>query len=269
MENKMISLIMATLGRKIEVENMLESLLCQTYKNFEVIIVDQNRPEFLNEIIKKYSNKLKIKHINITEKGLSRARNIGLKYIEGEYIGFPDDDCIYQNDTLKTLVEIFKDNNIDVVTGSIVRDLKKTTGNDIKKVNIYDVWLKGISYTMFFKKNVIKKIGDFDEVLGVGSGTIYGSGEETDFLIRAIENNFLVWNTNKIMIYHPDENFNNEKITQKAYFYSKGRMYVLKKHKYNSIFIFINKIYPLIKIIRYFYCKKKVKFYWSQFLGRI
>lgn len=266
---KMISLIMATLGRLNEVDEMLRSLTAQTYKNFEVIIVDQNEVGFLDEVIKKYSKEINIQYIHIKEKGLSKARNIGLKYIHGEYIGFPDDDCVYQKKTLESLVEIFKNDNIDVVTGTITRNKNKINGTDIKKINIYNVWIKGISYTMFFKKKVIERIGTFDENLGVGSGTIYGSGEETDFLIRAIKNNFLVWNTNKINIYHPYEDFNNKKINEKAYSYSKGRMYVLKKHNYNNLFVFINKIYPLFKLIRYIYSTKKIKFYWAQFLGRI
>lgn len=42
-------------------------------------------------------------------------------------------------------------------------------------VNLDNVWNAGISFTIFFKRQVIEKVGAFDEMLGVGSGTVYGS----------------------------------------------------------------------------------------------
>ena len=267
---KKVSLIMATLGRYNEVDKMLESLSKQTYKNFELIIVDQNKNGFLEKIIKKYDEKIEIIYVNITEKGLSKARNIGLKYIKGDYIGFPDDDCIYRDiKTLEKIINIFENKNIDVLTATIDHDKKEKVGNKFVYINKFNVWLKGISYTMFFKRKVINTIGFFDEMLGVGSGTKYGSGEETDYLIRALNKNFVLCNTNEVLIYHPTENFNNKNLYKKAYSYSKGRMFVLKKHNYSLWFIIINQIYPLCKLFRYIYIPKKIKFYWYQFLGRL
>lgn len=264
-----ISLVMATLGRFNEIDEMINTLSEQTYKNFELIIVDQNPKGFLSSIIEKYSQKIEIKYVHTTEKGLSRARNIGLTYVTGDYIGFPDDDCKYQYNTLETVVKIFKNPNIDAITGTITRDIDKKTGNHIRKVNIYDVWIRGISYTMFFKRKVINEIKFFDEILGVGSGTIYGSGEETDYLIRTIKKGFSLWNTDLFLVYHPSENLNNKGVYKKAYDYSKGRMYVLKKHNYNSIFILLNILYPLVKLFIYIYDFKKIKYHWYQFKGRL
>ena len=267
---KKFSLIMATLGRYNEVDKMIESLLKQTYKNFELIIVDQNKKGFLDEIIKKYDKKIEIVYINTEKKGLSRARNIGLKYIKGDYVGFPDDDCIYRDTkTLEKIVTIFENKNLDVLTATIIHNEKKKEGNKFVNINKFNVWIKGISYTMFFKRKVINEVGFFDERLGVGSDTQYGSGEETDYLIRALNKNFILYNTDNILIYHHIENFNNKKIYKKAYSYSKGRMFVLKKHNYSVWFIKINQLYPLFKLFRYIYIPKRIKYYWYQFLGRL
>lgn len=268
--NKKFSLIMATLGRYYEVDKIIESLSKQTYKNFELIIVDQNRKGFLKKIIEKYDEKIEIIYINTKEKGLSKARNLGLKYIKGDYVGFPDDDCIYIDiKTLEKIKNIFENKNIDILTATINHGEKKEKGNKFVNINKFNVWLKGISYTMFFKRDVINQVGFFDEMLGVGSGTQYGSGEETDYLIRALEKNFILCNTNEVLIYHPKENFNKKNLYKKAYSYSKGRMFVLKKHNYSMWFIRINQIYPLLKLFRYMYIPKKIKFYWYQFLGRL
>ena len=73
------SLVMATLGRSEEIKIFLDSLSAQDYKNFELIIVDQNERDILRDIVDEYKQKFYINHIRIREKGLSLARNIGIK----------------------------------------------------------------------------------------------------------------------------------------------------------------------------------------------
>lgn len=270
--NVEVSLIMATLNRKIEVEKMLSSLSKQTYKNFEVIIVDQNEENFLENIIKSFDS-LNIKHIRIDKKGLSLARNIGLNYIEGKIVGFPDDDCQYKEDTLEEVVRFFyKNKEVGAVTGKLIRDINEKKGNKVVFVNKYSIWKKGISFTMFFRKNVVDEIGEFDEVLGVGSGTPFGSGEETDYMIRIIERKIPFCNTDKILVYHPDENWNNPSnpdIYKKIYSYTKGRIYVLKKHKYSPLYILGSRCFTIIKMLRYFYNSKRRKRYYYEFKGKL
>ena len=72
------SLILATLNRKTELNEFLKSLLEQKEVDFELIIVDQNRENFIDEIIEKYKEYYKILHIKTKYKGLSRARNLGI-----------------------------------------------------------------------------------------------------------------------------------------------------------------------------------------------
>ena len=103
------SLIVCTLGRYEELDQLFESLRKQTYSDFEVILVDQNDKDYLNEIINEYSNEFDIRHI-FSEKGLSRARNIGLKYVSGQIVAFPDDDCWYPIDLLERVNNFFQDN---------------------------------------------------------------------------------------------------------------------------------------------------------------
>jgi Glycosyltransferases, probably involved in cell wall biogenesis len=92
------SLIMATYGRSNEIENFLISLKNQTYKNFELIVIDQNDDDKAYKIIKKFQNDINIIYLKVSFKGLSKARNYGLNYASGQIIAFPDDDCEYPND---------------------------------------------------------------------------------------------------------------------------------------------------------------------------
>lgn len=266
---KKISLVMATINRKIEVKKMLQSLSKQVYTNFEVIIVDQNKGNILDEILKDFSD-LDIKHIKIDKKGLSLARNIGLNYVSGDIIGFPDDDCQYKDETLYEVNNFFKENiNIAAVTGTVIRDIDEKAGNKVVFVNKYNIWKKGISFTMFFRKNVIDKVGAFDEMLGVGSGTPFGSGEETDYMLRIIEKNFSLCNTDRILVYHPEEKWDNKDIYKKVYSYSRGYMYVLKKHNYSLLYIFASRCISILRLIRYIYDCQKRKRFWYEFLGKI
>lgn len=267
--NYKISLVMATINRKIEVKEMLQSLSKQVYTNFEVIIVDQNKENILKEIIKDFSD-LDIKHIKINKKGLSLARNIGLNYVSGDIIGFPDDDCQYKKETLYEVNKFFNENTkIGAVTGTVIRDMEEKAGNRVVFVNKYNIWKRGISFTMFFRKNVIDKVGNFDEVLGVGSGTPFGSGEETDYMLRIIKNKILLCNTNRILVYHPEEKWDNKDIYKKVYSYSRGYMYVLKKHNYCLLYIFASRCVSFLRLIRHIYNCRKRKRFWYEFLGKI
>ena len=74
----LVSLIMPTLNRFDDIYIFMESLLEQTYKNFELIIVDQNDNDKVKEIADKYVDRLDIKYIKSSKKGLSYNRNLGI-----------------------------------------------------------------------------------------------------------------------------------------------------------------------------------------------
>ena len=104
-----ISLVTATLGRVDEINILLDSLVKQTYKNFELIIVDQNEHYKVQNIVDRYTNILNIKYIRSSTKGLSYNRNVGIKECSGDIIGFPDDDCYYSDNLLEEIVYTFKE----------------------------------------------------------------------------------------------------------------------------------------------------------------
>lgn len=72
----LISLIMPTLNRYDDIYLLMDSLENQTYKNFELIVVDQNDNSKVKEIVDKYIDKLDIKYIKSSKKGLSYNRNV-------------------------------------------------------------------------------------------------------------------------------------------------------------------------------------------------
>lgn len=247
------SLVLCTINRKKEVDKFLESLARQTFKQFEVIIVDQNKDGLIDETIKKWQNLLLIEHIKVNFQGLSKARNFGIQYIKGNLIAFPDDDCEYQPSTLEKTEMFFRQNpKVSIVIG---KQISKIYGADrgtyaqAKEIkSSFDVFKsKAISFVVFGKSNAVTQLGPgfFDERLGVGSGTIWGSGEETDFLIRAHKLGITIFKQPAIEIFHP------EKISspRRCLHYGLGRYKVIKKNKLGCIIYAINILQPLARLI--------------------
>lgn len=102
-----IDLLIATLGRKGELEQLLISLEGQTYRNFHIYLADQNPPGFLDGMLARHSG-LPLTRIILPSRGVSTARNALLPMAQGELIAFPDDDCWYAPDTLANVVDAFR-----------------------------------------------------------------------------------------------------------------------------------------------------------------
>ena len=81
-----VSLIVATVGQTSEFHRLLASLDAQTYKNFELIVVDQNLDDRLENVIASFCDRLTITHLT-SPLGVSRARNAGIKKITGVIMG--------------------------------------------------------------------------------------------------------------------------------------------------------------------------------------
>lgn len=181
----MISLLLPTLGkRREELIRLFNSLEKQTYKNFEVIIVSQDNHKVIEECIIKYN--FKYTHIKSNTKGLSIARNIGLKHVNGDIITLSDDDCWYKEDSLQFVKEFFEKNNSDIACFQYYDIDKKKYPREYPKQAIYDFnkmrVLKQASIDIYINISKVKdyNIG-FDERFGVGAK--YNSGEENIYLM--------------------------------------------------------------------------------------
>lgn len=269
----MISMILATVGRKDELVLFLECLSTQGTKDFEIIIVDQNEDDYLDEVIFRFNKIYDIRHIKSSKKGLSVARNIGLKYAKGDIICFPDDDCYYGENTLLKVINYFNVNSY--VDCLIIKALDFEGILLTKKIHTFTIneeslWKVGISIALFFKVNIVNKVGGFDESLGVGSGTIYGSGEETDFLYRTKKIGYITY-CDDIEVFHPQkEDIKNEAMIRRAYYYGCGCGRVLSKNRASIRITCLCLLRPflgaVIAIFQFnlFLAKKR----WMTFLGR-
>ena len=111
-----ISVVMPVYNKEMYLDKTLQCILNQSYKNFEVIIVNDGSTDNTKKICDEYAKKdSRISVYHIENGGVSNARNIGLKYVTGEYIQFIDaDDCINE-DVFKAYIEILEKDKYDII----------------------------------------------------------------------------------------------------------------------------------------------------------
>jgi glycosyltransferase involved in cell wall biosynthesis len=238
------SLVLATVDRTEPLEVLLRSLASQTERNFEFLVVDQNQDERLLPLLGRYEGRFPIVHLRASERGLSRARNLGLKYATGEILAFPDDDCWYGSPTLLERVAARFDARprVDVMTGCSVdaagHPSQLQWEPDTAWVTWLNIWHTCISYTIFLRRRVIERLGGFDESLGVGAGTAWGAGEEMDYILRALEADFSVWYDPSLQVNHPQTaTSRDEHAIRRSYLYSAGGARVLRRYRYPMWFV--------------------------------
>lgn len=117
----------------------INSIINQTYKNLEIILVDDGSPDNCPQICDNYAKKdSRIKVIHKQNGGVSRARNTGMQEASGEYICFVDSDDWLPKDAIKQLVTATEENNADFCFGATteVGATKENVVFDVKKMCI-------------------------------------------------------------------------------------------------------------------------------------
>ncbi|GAB4330983.1 MAG: glycosyltransferase family 2 protein [Flammeovirgaceae bacterium] len=119
MQNPLISIIIVTYNADKFLEGAIESVISQTYRNLELIVIDGGSEDNTLSIIKKYEKNVAY-WISEPDKGLYDAMNKGIKASKGDYIHFLGaDDRFYQNQTIEKIVEKI-DPSADLIYGDFI-----------------------------------------------------------------------------------------------------------------------------------------------------
>ena len=228
------SLVVATLGRVVELDALLMSLAQQVGPDFEIIVIDQNNDDRLDALLARHGETMSIRHVRSDIRMLSHARNLGLRLCRGEIIGFPDDDCLYPPGVPSTVAAVFADNpDLGLFSGAMATPeggLGSGRWHPVPAtITRANVWITAMSSALFLRRAVLDRIGGFDERLGVGA--VYGSGEETDLVVRAIDSGMRGEYDPGLRVVHPDKRLTAE-AAARAWSYGRGCGFVLGKQRF-------------------------------------
>ncbi len=165
-----VSVIIPVYNREKFIERAINSVLKQTYRNFEIIVVNDGSNDNTANILQKYATKIRIMTLPVN-KGVSYARNIGIRYAMGEYVAFLDSDDEWLENKLEEQIayvnrhkqiKILQTEEIWIRNGKRVNPLKKH-----KKYEGY-IYPKCLPLciispsSVLIKREILKKVGWFD-----------------------------------------------------------------------------------------------------------
>lgn len=172
--NEKISVVVPVYNVEKYLAECIESIMFQSYKNLEIIIVNDGSTDHSLDICKKYKEQdERIILINKKNGGLSSARNLGLKYATGEYVGFVDSDDLIDKDMYQILYDLIQSSDSDIVccdyigcdedsnieTGiSDSGEIFQYTNYEAVSYLLYDDYYKCFAWNKLYKKNLFEDI---------------------------------------------------------------------------------------------------------------
>lgn len=100
-------------------------------------------------------------------------------------------------------------------------------------IDRFNVWRRAISFSFFLRRSAVEAVGGFADDLGVGAGTRWGSGEESDYLLRILEAGFTIWYEPKLFVHHESPRLTGSEAERRAAFErGRGHGEVLRRHGY-------------------------------------
>lgn len=219
----MVSVIIPTYKRAKYIERAINSVLNQTYKDYEIIVVDDNNPSTayrkqLEKIMNKYKENKKIIYIQHEKnRNGAAARNTGIRIARGKYITFLDDDDYFLPDRIRKLVEILEKNkeynaaysSVVIVKNKKIVKIKRA----LKQENLKIELLKqksffGTGSNMFFRAEAIKEINGFDES--------FNRNQDLEVMIRFLRQNKVIA-LDEPLVVKDQEDRTNEPTVQDAF----------------------------------------------------
>ena len=151
-KEKLISVIIPVYGVEKYISQCLDSIINQSYKNLDIIVINDGTKDRSAEIAKKYAGKdSRIKVYDYENGGLSVARNRGLEHAKGEYISFVDGDDWLHPDFYKKLAAALETNNADIAKCSFIQTDTATE----KIIGFQGSKSKKADFGLYFSKGIL------------------------------------------------------------------------------------------------------------------
>ena len=231
-----MSLIVATKGRASPFGDLFASLETQDFRDFEVVVVDQNADDRVGTP-EAEGWRFPVVHLHTPhESGASRGRNAGFAGARGSVVLFPDDDCWYDPGFLSDALRRMGELGADVLSGRAAdadgRDINGRYLQARTTITRDNVWTAGIEWVVFFRREVFATLGGFDPAIGIGAATPWQSCEAQDIMLRAIEAGRSCVFDPAVFGHHAELDIRSPAMLRKGRAYARGFGYVLRRHRY-------------------------------------
>lgn len=181
----MISIIVPVYNSEKTLERCIDSLICQTYQDIEILLVIDGPTDSSEEIGKSYEKTdSRVKVIMKSNEGVSAARNTGLEYAKGDYIQFVDSDDYIASDMCEKLLGIVDKSNAEIVLCGfhhlfVNRDIVKVPqcgiyslkGSPEEFLRLYETGFLNMPWNKLFKRELIKN--RFDTSISLGEDLLF------------------------------------------------------------------------------------------------
>lgn len=191
MDNLLVSIITVSLNSEKYIGKTIESVLMQTYKNIEYIIMDGGSSDATLDIIKEYQNKFdgRLHWFSEKDNGIYDAMNKGIKIAKGSVLGIINSDDWYEEDAVsKAVYEFNKEPDIDITHGKL--NIVDKDGNYKEEMTLledpyqhtFDKFMPVCHPSVFVKKEVYREAGLFDLQFAIAA--------DYDFILRCMKKGF-------------------------------------------------------------------------------
>lgn len=244
------SLVVPCIGRVDETARLLDSLGRQTFRDFEVILVDQSAGEQLALLAAQYAGKFTLRHLKVQTVGASRARNAGLALAQGDMVLFPDDDAWLPPTLLERAHGVFTAHpEIDAAIGVLIDARGKPHDRFAPTApcpaGLMDAFTRSAEPVLCFRRAALARLGGFDPLLGTGAvldtgqPTPWGAGEGADLCVRALRQGLRLRLDPTLTVYHARITIQpgDARETAKARAYARGMGYVVRKNHLPGLFV--------------------------------
>lgn len=176
MADKLITVIIPSYNNGKYIEQSIISVLEQSYKNLELIIIDDNSIDETSEVLKKYNNNQRVKIVLRDQTGsIGKARNDAIDLAEGEFLAFLDSDDYWDSEKLSK--QISYSDNYDIICSNgfvvnsnneIIKDQCLSGFSKSQEIQFTDELQENfiITSSVLLKKNIINKESNFPETKG-------------------------------------------------------------------------------------------------------
>lgn len=192
----------------------IESVQRQSWQDWELVVVGQGEDDSLRSVTEECGRTdQRVRYVHLSQKGISFARNAGIRVAQGDIIAFTDDDCEAEAGWLAHVVKCFdEDPSVGFVSGALVApELRKHllavcpeihpgdfTYDPLKDQAPVRFDFAGANFAI--RKEVARKVGWFDECLGVGA--VFASSEDLDYMLRVEAAGVRMRSTPASIVYH-------------------------------------------------------------------